>query len=313
MRIDRSHFPWLLFVVAATAASALLYLANYHPQRLPFPLPLPHFFGEVPPTVRSIGGTPLGLIFGIVAYAIFLFAAALGVRKKRRLWPLGSVQLWLKAHLWLTVLTVPLVLFHCGFRVGGALTSWVMLLYLLVMGSGIFGIVLQQFMPRLMQDTLPREVVFEEIPYLCGQLLEAASQLRTELRDLEAAPHRALAGEAAIATTTSDPSTRALADFLDEQALPYLAAPRGSHLALGQERAASGTFRILDLSVSPEWRPRVAELERWCRERRWMDLQTTAQHWLHGWLLIHVPASFALLVFTAWHAWVGLHYAAVSS
>jgi hypothetical protein len=33
-------------------------------------------------------------------------------------------------------------------------------------------------------------------------------------------------------------------------------------------------------------------------------LQTKLHHWLHGWLLIHVPFSFALLVFTFWHAYV---------
>jgi hypothetical protein len=39
-----------------------------------------------------------------------------------------------------------------------------------------------------------------------------------------------------------------------------------------------------------------------------MDLQTKFQHWLHGWLLIHVPGSIALILVTAWHAWIGLRF-----
>ena len=39
-----------------------------------------------------------------------------------------------------------------------------------------------------------------------------------------------------------------------------------------------------------------------------MDLQLRLHHWMHGWLLIHVPTSFALLVVTAWHAWIAVSY-----
>lgn len=311
MRVDRTHFPWLLAILLATAFAGFLYIANYHPQRLPFPMPLPAFFGEVPPTVRSIGGTPLGLTFGIIAYAIFLFAAALGIRKKRRRWPIGNVQTWLKAHLWLTVLTIPLVLFHSGFRLGGTLTSWVMLLYAVVMISGIFGIILQQFMPRLMKDRLPHEVVFEEIPFLRDRLFEAAAKLRQELRQFERAP--ALANARSTAPKAEeDPSIRALATFLDDHAMPYLSAHRGDRLPLGDSRNALALFRATSMNVSAEWKPRITEIQSWCDERRAMDLQTKYQHWLHGWLLIHVPVSMALLVFTAWHAWAGLHFATLS-
>ncbi|HYR57994.1 MAG TPA: hypothetical protein VEO95_05175, partial [Chthoniobacteraceae bacterium] len=142
MRIDRSHFGWLLFVALGTAAAALLYVANFHPQRLPLPIRLPAFFGEVPPARHTHGGTPLGLIFGSAAFAIFVLAAMLGIRKKQRTWPIGNVRLWLAAHIWLSTLTIPLILFHCGFRFGGPHTTWLMTLYFAVMGSGFFGLAL---------------------------------------------------------------------------------------------------------------------------------------------------------------------------
>lgn len=304
MRIDRSHFSWLLFTLAATALAALLYAANFHPHRLPFHLPLPGFLGEAPPAREARGSTPLGLIFGTLAFAIFLFASALGIRKKQRLWPIGHVRFWMKAHIWLTVLTVPLVLFHCGFHVGGRHAQWLMVLYVVVMVSGFVGLVLQQFMPALMKDRLPREVVFEQIPRLRGQLFAAASEIRESLRAREPrAP-----SEAHAVAVAEDPSVRVLAQFLDDDCLPYLAARRGGRMRLGEAGTAAGIFRSTRVSVAAEWRPKVDALEQWCSERRWMDVQTRFQHWLHGWLLVHVPASFALLIFTAWHAWAALRY-----
>ncbi len=307
MKIDRSHTSWIIFVILATIGSALLYLANFHPRLLPYHFPLPTWLGDVPPSRRTVGGTPLGLIFGSVAFLIFVFASALGVRKKQRTWPIGSVQFWLKAHLWLTVLTIPLVLLHCGFHSGGAHASALLWLYAIVMASGFFGIAMQQFMPRLMTDRLPREVVFEQIPHLRNVLLESAKKMRSSLSRSLPVTSAATASRAGLAAG-EDPSVRILITFLDRECLPYLAAPRGERHTLGSERTAVSIFSRMKLNVDEQWKPRIETLEKWCAERRLMDLQTKLQHWLHGWLFIHVPSSIALLVFTAWHACVAVRF-----
>jgi hypothetical protein len=308
MRIDRSHRPWAIGVALATLVAALLYGANVHPRWVP--LPLPAFFGASPPALRSVGGTPLGLVFGSLALLIFLFAAALGLRKKKRLWPLGPVQLWLRAHLWLSVLTLPLVVFHCGWRTGGAHTTWLIVLYGLVMLSGFFGVFVQHFVPGLMKERLPREIVFEAIPQIRRDLLHAAQRLREEIREPAAAtPVLARAGGGG-ALPEPDSSVGVLADFLDGEALPYLAAGRGDGHRLGAEHEARETFRALELSVAARWRPRLEELRGWCELRRFTDVQTSLHHWLHGWLFLHVPASLALLLWTLWHAWVAIGYLA---
>src|SRR5436190_12844786 len=106
MRLDRSHIPWVIVVGLATTAAGILFLANFYPQLLPFPFHLPErWFGLVPPVRRTYGGTPLGLFYGSLAFLIFVFASALGIRKKKRLWRIGNVQLWLKAHIWLSIFT----------------------------------------------------------------------------------------------------------------------------------------------------------------------------------------------------------------
>src|SRR3989442_7976888 len=130
MRIfDRAHVPWFIFVVAATLFAIWLYIGNFAPENSPPGLRLPPQLVQKPSEHRSVGGTPLGLILGAVSLSIFVFAALLGVRKKIVLWRIGNVQRWLRAHIWLTLLTVPLVLLHSGFRLGGPMTTLLMVLY----------------------------------------------------------------------------------------------------------------------------------------------------------------------------------------
>src|SRR5712691_2792430 len=178
MRIlNRAHVPWAIFVLVATILVSWLYVGNFSPHSLPAELQVPPPFVQKPSDHRSVGGTPLGLIFGAIALSIFVFAALLGVRKKLVLWRIGNVQRWLRAHIWLTLLTVPLVLLHSGFRVGGPMTTLLMALYSVVMVSGIYGLFLQHRMPLIMQERLPTETVYEQIPHIRSQLFLAAERM----------------------------------------------------------------------------------------------------------------------------------------
>src|SRR5947209_13249083 len=183
MRIfNRAHIPWFIFVLLATVVAIVLYLANFHPQRMPAGIHLPAYLIQKPSEHRSVGGTPLGLIFGAISFAIFIFATLLGVRKKVVLWRLGTLQRWMRAHIWLTLLTIPLVILHSGFRLGGPMTTLLMALFAIVMVSGIYGLVLQHLMPRLMKERLPAETVFEQIPHIRAQLAVAAEKMRDSFK-----------------------------------------------------------------------------------------------------------------------------------
>ena len=185
MRIfNRAHVPWFIFVLLATVAAIVLYVANFHPQRMPAGIHLPAYLIQKPSEHRSVGGTPLGLIFGAISFAIFIFATLLGVRKKVVLWRLGTLQRWMRAHIWLTLLTIPLVIQHSGFRLGGPMTTLLMAVYAIVMVSGIYGLILQHQMPHLMKERLPAETVFEQIPHIRSQLYMAAEKLRDSFRPM---------------------------------------------------------------------------------------------------------------------------------
>ena len=183
MRINNwKHFRWFVFVCLATIAAGLLYIGNFHPNRMPSGIRLPPSLIQTPTEHHTVGGTPLGLAFGAISLGIFVFAALLNLRKKIPLWRVGTVQLWLRAHIWLTFLTIPLIILHSGFRLGGPMTTLLMVLYALVMVSGIYGLVLQHLMPRLMKERLPAETVFEQIPHICAQLCVAAEKMRDSFK-----------------------------------------------------------------------------------------------------------------------------------
>lgn len=410
MRIlNRTHVAWAIFVVLATIAASWIYIGNFHAQRLPAGFGLPSVLVQKPSEHRSVGGTPLGLIFGAISFAIFIFATLFGVRKKFVLWRLGTLQRWMRAHIWLTLLTVPLVLLHSGFRLGGPMTTLLMALYTIVMVSGIYGLALQHQMPRMMKERLPAETVFEQIPHIRAQLVAVAGKTRDSFKPappkktdagapapspvktvtsrstpmastvgelstptaraktvvgsttiaapiitpataapaqgaeikLEASPPstakvgaspapvtgiddrgqnapvappkaseaKTPAASSKSAAPSSDPdSEAALVEFLERQVLPYLSAKRGEKFRLGNRRFSEDTFRFVKLRVTEAYRSRVEEIQAWCDERRMLDLQTKLHHWLHGWLFVHVPISFLLLMLTAWHAFVTLFY-----
>ena len=309
MILDRRHIPWALIFLGATGVAGAFYLVAFHPSWLPFPFELPRLLRDAPSDRNTVGGTGLGLVYGTLAFLIFLFGSALSIRRKKRLWRIGDVQLWLRAHIWLTFFTIPLVLFHCGFKAGGPHTTLLLVIYAIVMLSGIFGLIMQQFVPRMMKERLPNEVVYEQIPHIRERLFESALELRSEVRAHERdAPAATESGGAT--TVAKDVSANTIGDFMDSECLPYLRArrSRARRMRLADARTSSDMFRLLRVNATDELRDRVDEMEQWCNDRREMDLQMKLHHWLHGWLLLHVPFSFALLVMTVWHIYIVFTY-----
>src|SRR3954470_19392793 len=110
-------------------------------------------------------------------------------------------------------------------------------------------------------------------------------------------------GAAGFAPVEEDASVHAIAEFLHDDCLPYLRLRNGRTHRLSSQKAADDLFRLLRLNVTERWAEKVDLMQQWCDDRRGLDAQSRLHHWLHAWLLIHVPVSFALLVLTFWHAY----------
>src|SRR5206468_856788 len=105
---------------------------------------------------------------------------ALAVKKTSRFrtarWA-GRAQTWMKAHIWLGLLTVPLVILHCGGRLGGTLTTIFVIVFSTVIISGIWGLAIQNLLPKLLVDAAPAETVYSQIDRVGRQYAAEAERL----------------------------------------------------------------------------------------------------------------------------------------
>ena len=237
------------------------------------------------------GGTAIGLAFGVAGYALMLFEGLLGARKKVPVWRLGRAQTWMRGHLWLGVLTLPLILFHAGFAFRGALTGALMLLLVLVAASGILGAILQHYLPRTITTRVPMESIYEEIPHVRAQLRDEAEQL---------------VGTLAVEAEHDDKVR--FRDTYAQTIRPFLEAPETAASPLTHEGRAGELFQSLRRTTPAALHQTLEDLENICEEERQLSRQRRLYHWLHGWTLVHVPLSIALLALGGIHAVMALRY-----
>src|ERR1700742_4620442 len=67
-------------------------------------------------------------------------------------WRLGRAKSWMRGHLWLGLLALPMILFHGGFHFGGTLTRVLMWLLIITVASGVDGALLQDSIPKKMNS-----------------------------------------------------------------------------------------------------------------------------------------------------------------
>jgi len=263
------------------------------------------------------------LTYGIAGFLFMLFVGLLGARKKVPVWRVGRAQSWMRGHLWLGFLSFPLILFHGGFHFGGPLTRMLMWLFIFVWVSGILGAALQHFMPRFQTAQLPMETIYEQIDRVRGQLAEEAGQLVEETcSTLEGEVSRASDRQRAMSASAGTQGgltvasglqanrqvSTQLRQFLDDEMLPYLERPGAHAMSLSNEAQAQAMFQRFRVLLPSELHSNLDDLENICEEKRQLDRQNQLHKILHGWLLVHIPLSYALLLLGAVHAVVALKF-----
>lgn len=300
MLIDATHKKWALGFALATAAGAVLYVpyARSSPQ-------------------GPRGSSALGLTFGILAFLLMLFAGLLGARKQFPVLRVGRVQHWMRGHLWLGLLSLPLVLYHAGFTWGaGELSRMLMILTTLVIASGIVGAALQHFLPRMMTREIPMETIYEQIQAIrellkkeAQAIVAAAEKELTKAQPVAAAAAAgAPAAEASAAPAATVPPLEVFREFIAKELMPFLEDPKHSATGWQQRGAAQRAFGDVHTLLPPAVHPALEDLENICEEERQLLRQERLHAWLHGWLLVHVPLSYGLLVLVAVHAVMALRY-----
>lgn len=272
------------------------------------------------------GGTVLGLVYGGAGLALMLYAGVLGARRKLPTLRVGRATTWMKGHIWLGTVSYVLILFHSGFQWGESLTFVLMVLFTIVVVTGLLGLALQQFMPRVLMRQVPLETVYEQIDSVVGQLRSEADALvtaaagplpavepeprgrRRRERDRSGAQVRPVLRPRAT-WTTAGPESAVLRETYLTDVRPFLAERLPHRNGAGSSwPQRSAVFENLRTALPPTLHEVVTELEAICEERRQLAIQKMLHHWLHGWLLVHVPLSMALMLLAVVHAIVTVRY-----
>jgi hypothetical protein len=325
MKIDRTQRGWAIAFLGILAASTAVYAI--YAQRAPD---------------GPRGGSAIGLLFGVAGFAFMIFAALLGARKRVPTWRLGRAQVWMRGHLWLGLLSLPLILFHGGFHFGGTLTCVLMWLLIVTVASGVFGAALQNYVPRIMTNDVPLETIYDEIRNVRGALREEADRVVEALCGEMNLPKNGTGGQraggftavrpiaaavmtlrtsaavsagasAAVAPATetillSQEESTPLRRFYLEEVRAYLAEPQKRGQRLGDTERSKLAFAGMKTLLPEAGHATLRDLEDICDEARQLVRQERLHRWLHGWLLVHIPLSLALIALGIVHAVVALKY-----
>ncbi len=217
---------------------------------------------------------------------------------------------------------------------------WLLIITVL---SGVFGAALQHYIPRVMTTDVPLETIYDEISRvrtllreeadraiesLCGDLRLSKSSSDagqraggfTAVRTMSASavPLRTSAAVSAGASAAvaaapeiillSDEEREPLHRFYLSEMRPFLERPKQRGQRLGDTAKASSAFAGLRTLLPAAAHVTLADLEDICGETRQLRRQERLHRWLHGWLLLHIPLSLALILLGFVHAVMALRY-----
>lgn len=311
------HLRWFVAAILATAGAIAWY------------------FWEAHGKIRWPGGGSLvGLTYGMIAGSIIVFECLLGLRRTKLFrtsrW-LGPAQFWMKAHIWLGLLAVPLVIMHSGWQWGGWLSTFVAGIFALVTASGIFGWYMQNLIPRWLIEAVPEETIHSQIDAVAAQLAADARRVvglhapLAEMHELSArkrSEHLVVAGAPRRVGTMVERVPRPqqetpqelvipqlLRDAVQNDLEPFLLTGKSRERGLQTTHRAAWYFEEVRRRINDrELQNVVSTLEKLCERRRQMNTQQVLHFWLHGWLSLHLPLAMMLLILLAAHIWFALRY-----
>lgn len=224
-------------------------------------------------------------IYGWALFFLMIVLALYNGRKKLPFLPLGSSEGWLQFHIYAGLLTILLFGLHIRFK---APTGWfetiLFVLYALVTVSGIFGLFFSKIVPKRL-TTRGSEVVYERIPMIRRSLQEHAEALA-----LKSVPE-------AQSTTLADFYLRHLKIFFDR--------PQNFWLHLFEVRSPVNSLlnKISELNrfLNEQERATANKLADLVRQKDGLDYHRSLQLALKGWLFVHIPLTYSLLIFSVVH------------
>ncbi len=306
-------------ILAATAAAGLL------------PLLVMRATGT-----RVEPSSPWGVGLGLVGAVVIFFEMALYVRKKFRRfkgWPpaLWNVRVWLWVHVVLGIAVLPVILVHGAYGLGGLVPAATMILFLATIASGVWGLVVQQWLPQSLIDEVPDETVASQVDRVAAsyigkkpvvwsrehdrdrtgeifRLLEALTREGAEPGEVLPVPGGGAAVAARSEALVRGKPAEELWKFCEGILVPYLERGRASGSPLASEYDARRRYAQLRETLPAGAFPAIDRLEQLARYRREWDAQERVNGWLHAWVPVHLGLSAAMTGVMVVHAVRALKY-----
>jgi len=231
------------------------------------------------------GGSWMGYTLGGVAAALILWLLWLGVRKRRYRASFTTLQGWVSAHVYLGLAAVVIATLHTGLELGFNLHALALLLLVLVVISGIYGVLVYAGEPASMTGNMGDDSV-ESLLLQMREIDQEAARLALQLPD-----------EFNLLVQDAAQKTRLHGSLLQHM---LRRTSRHCPTARAVDRMEPLNRRLKDELVRPgrelynlmlRRRTAVKKIRREFRSVARMRL----------WLLLHVPLSIALLCAVAAH------------
>jgi hypothetical protein len=225
-------------------------------------------------------------------FALLVASSAYNAKKRLSVFPAGRSTHWFRSHVYGGVLSGVLFFVHTGPNaVRGSLEIALGALFALVFASGAFGLLFAWALPPRLAAT-GEEVIYERIPCLRRQILEAGDEL-------------------AVRAATMTRST-AVSEFYLEKLRPFLESSRPRFAALIGAKGWGDTL-IREVGRSAPYmtaaeRELLDELSKLILRKSNLDVHDAGQSLLKSWLFFHIPATYSLLLVALLHAFIAVSF-----
>lgn len=159
--LRHKNFRWLKIALSLSAIAIVAYL-----------------FIDVTP--RHNGGSWYGYALGALATLLILWLTALGLRKRAMTRGRWSLKAWTSAHVYLGLSLIVISTLHTGFQLGWNVHTLAWVLMMVVVISGILGIVFYSIVPAALsnnREEMTQPQMLDALRSIDRQLFDAAQPL----------------------------------------------------------------------------------------------------------------------------------------
>lgn len=233
-----------------------------------------------------------GITYGSLALGFLIGATSYGIRRRvvrfTKKFGIGKKHSWLQFHMYGGTLFLLLVLMHSGFRVPtGSLTWWLWFSSIWVTVSGLIGVLLQKWIPKILTSGISTEINYARIPQLIQEIRDQAESLVQSCGDLVNDFYKKN-----LAFSLTGPQLR-LIYYID---------------ITGGIQSRTKQLNYLRRFLSGEEKEKLAQLENMYKTKLEIDAHYTLQKALRWWLYLHLPVSIVLVILVALHLFTILYY-----